>query len=529
MVLSGNLLTVLIFFPLVGILAVLLLGKEDHLWIRRISLIVGTVEFLLSFLPVWAVSPGTTGYRLEVFHLWITTPAINYHLGVDGISIFLVHLITLLTPIGILASWNDIKHRVKEFHVMLLLLEVGVIGIFLSLDLFLFFLFWEFGLIPLAFLIGIWGHERRLYAAVKFILYTMGGSIFMLVGMIWLYNKAGTFDLPTLQAMVHNGALLFTPRTEMLLFLSFFVAFAVKVPLFPFHTWLPDAHTEAPTAGSVDLAGVLLKTGAYGLIRVCLPLFPDASHRAAPYIAVLAIISIIYGALVALVQPNLKRLVAYSSVSHMGFVVLGIFAFTNIALQGAVFLMIAHGISTGALFLLVGMLYERRHTFEISEFGGLATPMPRYAAFFLFAALSSMGLPMLNGFVGEFLVLIGTYQVHWKWATWAATGVILSACYLLWAYQRVFFGEITQSKNRTLPDVNPREKWVLVTMSFLMLWLGMHTRFFTLRFAASCQEILLQMNRNVMREVALPGRVPSSTGTAALNTPAISTERLRPR
>ncbi len=371
MALSGNLLTVLVFFPLVGVLAVLLLRKEDHLWIRRISLIVGIVEFLLSFLPVWAVTPGTTGYKLEVFHQWITTPAINYHLGVDGISIFLVHLITLLTPIGILASWNDIKHRVKEFHIMLLLLEIGVIGIFLSLDLFLFFLFWEFGLIPLAFLIGIWGHERRIYAAIKFILYTMGGSIFMLVGMIWLYNKTGTFDLPALQAMVHSGALLLTPGTEMLLFLSFFIAFAIKVPLFPFHTWLPDAHTEAPTAGSVDLAGVLLKTGAYGIIRVCLPLFPDAARRAAPYIAVLAIISIIYGALVALVQPNLKRLVAYSSVSHMGFVVLGIFAFTNVALQGAVFLMLAHGISTGALFLLVGMLYERRHTFEISEFGGL--------------------------------------------------------------------------------------------------------------------------------------------------------------
>ena len=527
MAISGNLLTVLLFFPLVGVLAIMLLRKEDHLWIRRISLLVGMVEFLLSFLPVWAISPGTSGYKLEVFHQWIATPAINYHLGVDGISIFLVHLITLLTPIGILASWNDIKHRVKEFHIMLLLLEVGVIGIFLSLDLFLFFLFWEFGLIPLAFLIGIWGHERRLYAAIKFILYTMGGSIFMLVGMIWLYNKTGTFDLPALQAMVHSGALILTPGVEMLLFLSFFVAFAIKVPLFPFHTWLPDAHTEAPTAGSVDLAGVLLKTGAYGLIRVCLPLFPDAARRAAPYVAVLAIISIIYGALVALVQPNLKRLVAYSSVSHMGFVVLGVFAFTNVALQGAVFLMLAHGISTGALFLLVGMLYERRHTFEISEFGGLVKPMPRYAAFFLFAALSSLGLPLLNGFVGEFLVLIGTYYAHWKWAAWAATGVILSACYLLWAYQRVFFGEITQAKNRDLPDVNPREKWVLVAMCFFMVWLGVHTRFFTLRFAASCQEILMQMNRNVMHEVALPGVAPPAVGTAARNPTAISMERPR--
>jgi NADH-quinone oxidoreductase subunit M len=522
---SGNVLSVILFFPLFGALAILLLRSDDHLWIRRLSLVVGIAEFFLSFLPVWAVTPGSTGFKLEVFHPWISSPQINYHLGVDGISIFLIHLITLLTPIGILASWNDVKHRLKEFHIMLLLLEVGVIGIFLSLDLFLFFVFWEFGLIPLAFLIGIWGHERRLYAAMKFLLYTMGGSIFMLVGIVCLYNMTGTFDFPTLQSMVHTGALTFSPRTEMLLFLSFFVAFAIKVPLFPFHTWLPDAHTEAPTAGSVDLAGVLLKTGAYGLIRFCLPLFPNASHRAAPWIGVLAIISIIYGALVALVQPNLKRLVAYSSISHMGFVVLGIFTFTNIALQGAVFLMIAHGISTGTLFLLVGMLYERRHTFEISEFGGLATPMPKYAAFFLFAVLSSIGLPLLNGFVGEFLILIGTYQAHWQWAAWAATGVILSACYLLWAYQRVLFGEITHSKNRELPDVNPREKWVLVSMCFIMLWLGLHTRFFTHRFAATCQTLLQEMNPKVMHEVAAPKGTAPQDGVRVEN----STERLASR
>jgi NADH-quinone oxidoreductase subunit M len=512
MPITGNVLTFLIFFPLFGALAILFLKSDDHLWIRRISLGIGIVEFLVSFLPVWMVTPGSTGFKLEVFHHWISAPNINFHLGVDGISIFLIHLITLLTPIGILASWNDIKFRVKEFHVMLLLLEVGVVGIFLSLDLFLFFVFWEFGLIPLAFLIGIWGHERRLYAAIKFLVYTMAGSIFMLVGIIWLYNQTGSFDFVVIQQLVQSGQLALAPRTEMLLFLSFFIAFAIKVPLFPFHTWLPDAHTEAPTAGSVDLAGVLLKTGAYGIIRFCLPLFPNASHRAAPWIAILAIISIIYGALVALVQPNLKKVVAYSSVSHMGFVVLGTFAFTNIALQGAVFLMIAHGISTGALFLLVGMLYERRHTFEISEFGGLATPMPKYAAFFLFAVLSSIGLPLLNGFVGEFLVLLGTYLRHWQWAAWAATGVILSACYLLWAYQRTFFGEITHEKNRTLPDVNPREKWVLVAMCFCMLWLGLHTRFFTLRFAASCQTILKQMNPNVLHEAAAPATAIPHTG-----------------
>jgi NADH-quinone oxidoreductase subunit M len=505
MAFGGHLLSVLIFLPALGAFALLFLREDDHLWIRRLSLAVGTAEFLLSFLPVWATSPGAPGYRLQEYVHWIAFPPINYHLGVDGISIFLVHLITFLTPIGVLASWSDVKYRVKEFHVMLLLLEVGVVGIFLSLDLFLFFLFWEFGLIPLALLIGIWGHERRIYAAIKFIIYTMGGSIFMLVGIIWLYNATGTFDFPTIQSMLQNGVVTLSTRTEMLLFLSFFIAFAIKVPLFPFHTWLPDAHTEAPTAGSVDLAGVLLKTGAYGIIRFCLPLFPEASHRAAPYVAVLAIISIIYGALVALVQPNLKRLVAYSSVSHMGFVILGVFSFTNIAMQGSVFLMLAHGISTGALFLLVGMLYERRHTFEISEFGGLATTMPRFAAFFLFAVLSSLGLPMLNGFVGEFLVLLGTYQAQWKWASWAGLGVILSACYLLWAYQRVFYGEVTHQKNRGLTDINTREKWVLVTMSFLMLWLGNHSPFFTRRFATPCQAILQQMNRSLMREASGPG------------------------
>jgi len=507
---GGHLLSVLIFLPAVGAFALLFLKSEDHLWIRRLSLVVGIVEFLLSFLPVFSVSPGTSGLQLQEFHHWISVPPINYHVGVDGISVFLVHLITFLTPVGILASWNDIKHRVKEFHIMLFLLEVGVIGIFLSLDLVLFFVFWEIGLIPLALLIGIWGHEHRIYAAIKFILYTMAGSILMLVGIVWLYHLStavipgGSFDLPVLQQMLQSGSLVLSPRTEMLLFLSFFVAFAIKVPLFPLHTWLPDAHTEAPTAGSVDLAGVLLKTGAYGVIRICLPLFPLASRRAAPYVAVLAIISIIYGALVALVQPNLKKLVAYSSVSHMGFVILGVFCFSDISMQGAVYVMLAHGISTGALFLLVGMLYERRHTFEISDFGGLATPMPRFAAFFLFAALSSLGLPLMNGFVGEFLTLLGAYQVHWDWAAWGATGVILSACYLLWSYQRVFLGEVTNKKNLAIPDTNAREKWVLVTMCLLMLWLGNHSPFFTRRIAGPCNEVIQQMRRDFAREAVAP-------------------------
>ncbi len=357
----------------------------------------------------------------------------------------------------------------------------------------------------MAFLIGIWGHERRIYAAIKFVLYTMAGSILMLVGIVWLYNLTGTFDLPKIQQLLQDGRFAaLTSQQEMLLFLAFFVAFAIKVPLFPLHTWLPDAHVEAPTAGSVMLAGVLLKMGTYGMIRFCLPLFPNAAHHAAPWVAALAIIGIIYGALVSLVQPNLKKLVAYSSVSHLGFVVLGIFAFHNISMQGAVFQMLAHGISTGALFLLVGMLYDRRHTFEISEYGGLATPMPKLAAFFLFVALSSMGLPMLNGFVGEFLILLGTFQLHADWASWAAIGVILSACYLLWAYQRVFFGEITHDKNRTLPDASSREKWILATMAVLILWMGLGSTFFTRRFAASSQNVLDQMQRCNPQEAAVP-------------------------
>jgi NADH-quinone oxidoreductase subunit M len=525
---GGHLLSVLIFFPAVGALALLLLRGDDHKFIRIIALVVSLAEFLFSLLMIRAVPVGGTGYHLEEYFKWINQPPINYHLGVDGISLFLVILTTFLTPISILASWKSIEHRVKEFFVMLLMLEVGVVGVFLSLDLFLFFLFWEVMLIPMALLIGIWGHERRVYAAVKFILYTMAGSILMLIGIIWLYNKTGTFDLPTIQNLLATGLLALTPREELLLFLAFFIAFAIKVPLFPLHTWLPDAHVEAPTAGSVMLAGVLLKMGTYGMIRFCLPLFPGAARRAAGWVAVLAIIGIIYGALVAMVQPNLKKLVAYSSVSHLGFVVLGIFAFHNISMQGAVYQMLAHGISTGALFLLVGMLYDRRHTFEISEYGGLATPMPKLAAFFLFVALSSLGLPMLNGFVGEYLVLLGTYQGHWGWASWAALGVILSACYLLWSYQRVFFGEITREKNRTLPDVSAREKWILVTMAVVTIWMGIGSTFITARTAAAAQDVIDQLEPQRPYEAMVPhGTTPQakrdSTKAAAK---VIPTERL---
>ena len=525
MALNAHWLTFLVFFPAAGALALLWLRGDDEMWIRRFALVVSLIEFLGSLWMLRAVPIAAKGYSLEEFGKWITSPAINYHLGVDGISLFLVILTTFLTPICVLASWKGVHHRIKEFHVMLLLLEVGVVGVFLSLDMFLFFLFWEIMLIPMAFLIGIWGHDRRIYAAIKFVLYTMAGSILMLVGIIWLYDRTGTFDLPTIQVMIQSGQLVLPASTETLLFLAFFVAFAIKVPLFPLHTWLPDAHVEAPTAGSIILAGVLLKMGTYGMIRFCLPLFPDAAHRAAPYVAVLAVIGIIYGALVALVQPNLKKLVAYSSVSHLGFVVLGIFAFREISMQGAVYQMLAHGISTGALFLLVGMLYDRRHTFEISEYGGLCAPMPRLAAFFLFVALSSMGLPMLNGFVGEFLILLGTYQAHWHWAAWAATGVILSACYLLWSYQRVFLGEVTHEKNRELKDTSARENWMLAVLAVVILWMGVSSPFFTRRFAAPCKTILEQMSPNVLHEAVAPRVIGSPNGNHAED----SVERLASR
>jgi len=492
---QNTLLSAITFVPLAGSAALLILRQDDHVWIRRFALVTACAEFAFSLLLLPGFRAGYPLYQFEELHPWITSPPIKYHLGVDGISVFLVLLTTFLTPLAILASWQSITTRVREFFVMLLMLETGMIGVFVALDLFLFFVFWEVMLVPMYFLIGVWGHERRIYAALKFVLYTMFGSILMLVGILWLYNATGTFDLPVIQSALQTGRAAVAPRAELLLFGAFFLAFAIKVPLFPLHTWLPDAHTEAPTAGSVILAGVLLKMGTYGMLRFCLPLFPAASRRLAPYIAVLAIIGIIYGALVAMVQPDLKRLVAYSSVSHLGFVVLGIFAFNTVSIQGALYQMLNHGVSTGALFLVVGMLYDRRHTHLISEYGGLATPMPVLSALFLFVCLSSLGLPMLNGFVGEFLILLGTYERHARWAAFAATGVILSAVYLLWAYQRVVFGGVTAERNRSLPDATRRERVILFTVAAVVLLMGLASPLFTRRMEASSQNVLNQMER----------------------------------
>jgi len=516
---GSHLLTAVTFLPFLGGLLMLFLGEEQKETIRRSALAVSTVTFLVSLglLAGFQSGPGEyRSYQFEELHRWISSPPISYHLGLDGLSLWLVLLTTFLTPFCVLCSWHGISQRVKEFHILLLALETAMIGVFVALDLFLFFLFFEAMLIPMFFLIGIWGHERRIYAAVKFVLYTMAGSILMLVAIVALYSLTGSFDLTVILPILASGRVVLTPVVERLLFLAFFVAFAIKVPLFPLHTWLPDAHVEAPTAGSVILAGVLLKIGTYGILRFCLPLFPNATREFAPYIAALAIIGIIYGALVAMVQPDYKKLVAYSSVSHLGFVVLGIFSLNSIGVQGAVYQMLNHGISTGGLFLAAGILYDRRHTHLISEFGGLATPMPVFSSLFLFICLSSVGLPMLNGFVGEFLILNGAYIANPWWGALAATGVIFSAVYLLWSYQRLIYGPVTVEKNKTLPDLDARERFSLVAVCVMALFMGLASPLFTARTESTVTRILqIEMARNARYDAKARPAVPPAPAPLA--------------
>ena len=477
--LSSFILTLVTFMPLVGGLLLILFPRRDR-DIRIFALVVTLLTFVLSLhLPVH-FQRANTDFQYQIDRPWVATPNIHYHMGVDGISLWLVLLTTFLTPLCVLISWTSIHGRVKEFFILLLILETALIGVFTSLDLFLFYFFWEATLIPMALLIGVFGHERKVYAAVKFFMYTMIASVFMLAAILWLYAHTGSFDFVFIRDQIIRGAVPQFPAAAQWLFLGFFLAFAVKVPLFPFHTWLPDAHVEAPTAGSVLLAGVLLKMGTYGMLRFNLGLFPEQARQNAWWVMTLALIGIIYGALVAMVQPNMKKLIAYSSVSHLGFVVLGIFSFTQAGLNGAMFVMLAHGISTGGLFMLAGILHERRHMYEISEFGGLASPMPVYAATYLAIVLASAGLPLLNGFIGEFLVLSGAFQAKAVYGILGATGVIWSAVYLLWMYQRVFYGKVTHQENNTLRDLSGYEKiavWPCAAAALVMgvapiLWLG---------------------------------------------------------
>jgi NADH-quinone oxidoreductase subunit M len=473
-----NLLCVVLALPLVSFLVALALPRSAPQSSRAWALVSSFATFIASLGLLFWFDRASGAEQLAIDLPWIASPDIHFAISANGVSLWLVLLSTLLTPLCVLVSWNSIHDRVKEFFAFLLLLEFGLVGVFIAQDLFLFYVFWEVSLVPMYFLIGIWGHDRRIYAAVKFFLYTMAGSVLMLVAIIYIYNRTATFSYPAILEQLTSGRLNFAPGEQMLLFLAFFLAFAIKVPLFPLHTWLPDAHVEAPTAGSVMLASVMLKMGCYGLLHFCLPLFPSAARTCAPWIVVLAIIGIIYGALVAMVQPNMKKLVAYSSVSHLGFVVLGIFSFTQMGLDGAVYQMLNHGISTGALFIGVGLLYERRHSLEIKDFGGVATAAPWLSTAFLITTLASIGLPMLNNFVGEFLVLQGAAIANFKWAIYASIGVILSACYMLWMYQRVFYGEVADKVRSMVPDLKPREWAAFVPLIVMMVWMGVFSQSF---------------------------------------------------
>lgn len=482
--LQNYLLTILIAIPVLGALGLVLHGalapyrNESHS--RAIALLTTLVTFGVSLFLLTGAGGDTAAMRFEQNNVWIRSIGTNYHVGVDGISLWLVLLTTLIMPISVLASWTAVEERQLSYYVFLLLLEAAMIGVFVSLDLLVFYLFFEASLVPMFFLIGIWGGKKRTYAAVKFFIYTAVGSLLMLAAIIALYFYYGSFDYTVILARMTETGRAYGSATELLLFAGFALAFLIKVPLFPVHTWLPDAHTEAPTAGSVILAGVLLKMGTYGLLRFNFALFPEASRRAAPLIIALAIIGIIYGALVAMVQPDVKRLVAYSSVSHMGFVVLGLFSFTEYGMQGALYQMLNHGVSTPALFLLVGMIYERRHTRQIGDYGGLVKVMPLFSVLFVFASLSSIGLPLLNGFVGEFLIMLGMWMSNFSFAKvatmFAATGVIWAAVYMLWMLQRVVFGRIRHEENRHLKDLSWREIGLLAPLVVLMIVMGVYPR-----------------------------------------------------
>jgi NADH-quinone oxidoreductase subunit M len=505
----------IVALPVVGAVLLLFVRDDDHneRLVRNVALIVSVLVFAETLLLWTRFAAGSSEFQFVERYDWMPAFGISYFVGVDGISLLLLVLTGFLTPLALLSSWESVHKKTKAFCIFVLLLEAAMMGVFVSLDLFLFYVFWDAMLIPMYFLIGIWGYDRRIYAAVKFLLYTMAGSVLMLLAILavafYQSSTAGsyTFDLLKLYDLQ------FPAQMQFWCFLAFALAFAIKVPLFPFHTWLPDAHVEAPTAGSVILAGVLLKMGTYGLVRFAFPLFPVAASFFAPYLATLAVIGIIYGALVAMVQPDMKKLVAYSSVSHLGFVVLGIAAMNTQGVQGAVYQMLNHGISTGGLFLIVGMLSDRRHTRLISEYGGLKKVAPHLVAAFLIVTLSSIGLPGLNGFVGEFLILLGAFRSGPGVAAFAASGVVLSATYMLWMFQRVNYGPVMNDKNARLPDLTTREWVILVPIVATIVLMGVLPNLFLRPMEPSVERMLMQTRRGVKIQAA------SESGTSGARMP----------
>lgn len=515
------LLTLITYLPAAGGLLLLCLQEAEVRIVRWFSFLLSLFVFLLSLSILFSFTPESSGYALDEKIGWLGVPqlGITHRLGLDGLSLSLLLLTNFLSPIAVLSSFHSVRRRIRLFYASLLFLQTGMIGVFLALDLVLFYVYWEVMLLPMYLLIGIWGGERRVYAAMKFILYTMLGSLLMLAGILYLYVHTGlnSFDYQQIARHLSHTAHGLTRAEEIWLFLGFFIAFAIKVPLFPFHTWLPDAHVEAPTAGSILLAGILLKMGVYGLLRFCIPFFPTATTFFTPAVSVLAVIGIVYGALVAMVQTDIKKLIAYSSVSHLGFVILGIFSFTLQGLQGATLQMLNHGVSTGALFLLVGMIYDRRHTRQMEEFGGLARSMPHYAAASLIVILSSIGLPGLNGFVGEFLILLGTYARNPQLTAVAVSGVVLSAAYLLWMYQRAYFGPVRIRENAGLSDLTRREWVCLVPLILVAIWIGIFPGPFLRWNESHSQHILrpLPTIRMTAQAATTPDLVPTGEARSA--------------
>jgi NADH-quinone oxidoreductase subunit M len=463
------LLSSIMLCPVVGALFILFAVKDDKLT-KIVALLSSLASLFFSGLIYFFFDKSASGFQLQETHQLISSINCSYHLGVDGISLFFIILTAILTPLCILASWEDIKFRVKEYMIAFLVLEALVIGVFCALDFVLFYIFFEAMLIPMFLLIGIWGGERRVYAAIKFFLYTLAGSLLLLVAIVYIYNQTGEMNIINLQQLVPK----FAPQVQNLLWLAFFASFAVKVPMFPVHTWLPDAHVEAPTAGSVILAGILLKMGAYGFLRFSLPMLPDASHYFADFVMILSAVAVIYASIVAFAQTNMKKLIAYSSIAHMGFVTMGIFTFNQVAIEGALMQMISHGVVSAALFLVVGVLYDRMHTKEISHYGGVVTKMPMFALLFMIFTMASVGLPSTSGFVGEMLVIVGTFGVSKLYAALAASSLILGAAYMLWLYRRVMFGEVTNPKVAGLTDLTSREWLIFTPLVILTFLLGIY-------------------------------------------------------